>query len=289
MSQYSDAYEAASPYMKHLQSVWGADLPVLLAYVERATRPWRDQEMNRFRDSVRCHPGRPTRTLVVVGERDVHSSEEQFAAAQEACATVLEVSGSCLHDTSRADPGSLLLLFTGGAHGVREPFAEVPALELMFLFRGRYGDVLDPYISVDQVSPNTRAQAQFIGSLIRSFPVDRIVFTLPIEHIARFAATLYGELSRSTEQELRLPMPFFLGAGRWSDWTRDRSSSGLTRAREAFGSVQVPGDPEVLADWKLLGSEYGVRYQREVEVSSDRVASALSPGRMLEILGEKPR
>ncbi|MBI4449506.1 hypothetical protein HY634_00425, partial [Candidatus Uhrbacteria bacterium] len=169
------------------------------------------------------------------------------------------------------------LLFTGGVYGLEAVYGERPAAALAADFNARTANAFAPRVSVDQFSQNTGHQARIIGQIVRSVGYQRIVVCLPIEHVARFAATVAFDLN---ERGLRVPF-VFLGDGAWDEEIPQRH---MTRAREAFGPVQKVGDPGALLASKLLGGEYEDRLATEcdLERSKGYACPALKPSAMLE-------
>ncbi|MEK7105182.1 MAG: hypothetical protein AAB865_00645 [Patescibacteria group bacterium] len=261
-------------YRAHLSEVWGADLPFLLDYVDRATVGW-SREQPRFARDVATDVGAPT--LIIVGERDRWVAELQAGAALTAASAVRDRRSTM--DPARNVANPFQILFTGGCYGLEETFAERPALGLMHNFRALAGGAFDPWLTVDQMSVNTGHQARIIGAMIACMNYRRVVIVQPIEHIARFAATLAFDL---VGRQIR-PEFYFFGVGEWSDRTRTREHAALTRAREAFGPIQQPGDPDTLDPRKLLGGEYSTRYFKEQSPLHNRgyACGALSPADML--------
>lgn len=261
---------AMAPYREALERVWGAEFPALTDYLAVATAPWR-QNAAVLRAELKRAPHAPT--LILVGERAaaaIGMRREQFLA-------VLQAVKLCEPQTP------FHLLFTGGVYGLEEMYGERPAAALAADFNERTRDAYAARVSVDQFSQNTGHQARIIGQIVQSVGYQRIVVCLPIEHVARFAATVAYDLA---ERGLHIPF-VFLGDGDWDDEIPQRH---MTRAREAFGPVQKIGDPDVLLASKLLGGEYEDRLATECDLEKSRgyACPALKPSAILEFYVAKP-
>ncbi|MDP3770674.1 MAG: hypothetical protein Q8R16_00040 [bacterium] len=262
---------AMAPYREALERAWGAEFPALTDYLAVATAPWR-QNAAVLRAELKRAPSAPT--LILVGERAAEADgsgmrREQFLAVLQA---VKLLESAPFH-----------LLFTGGVYGLEEMYGERPAAALAADFNARTGHAFAPRVSVDQFSQNTGHQARIIGQIVRSVGYQRIVACLPIEHVARFAATVAFDLH---VRDIHIPF-VFLGDGAWEEEIPQRR---MTRAREAFGPVQKVGDPGVLLASKLLGGEYEDRLATECdpERSKGYACPALKPSMMLASFIAKP-
>jgi len=256
---------ALAPYREALERVWGAELPALTEYLTIATAPWR-QNAAVLRAELKRAPNAPT--LILVGARTAEADgsgmrHEQFLA-------VLQAVKLCEAQTP------FHVLFTGGVYGLETMYGERPAAALAADFNTRTANAFAARVSVDQFSQNTGHQARIIGQIVRSVGYQRIVACLPIEHVARFAATVAYDCN---ERDLRIPF-VFLGDGAWEEEIPQRM---MTRAQEAFGPVQKVGDPGVILASKLLGGEYEDRLATECDPVKSRgyACPALKPSAML--------
>ena len=263
--RYTRLDAAMAPYRETLGRMWGLEFPALRDYLAIATTPWRVHAATLHADLKRDPR---SRTLILVGERatepGVGMREEQFLAALQAV-KLCEGSDTPYH-----------ILFTGGVYGLETAYGERPAFYLQRDFHARTYGAYAQRCSIEQLSQHTGHQARIIGQIVQSVGFRRIVVCIPIEHIARFSATLAYDLEQRT---LAVQFVFF-GDGNWEDEIPQRK---MTRAREAFGPIQKVGDPYVRLATKLLGGEYEDRLATECdpEKSKGYACPALRPSRML--------
>ncbi|MBI4142382.1 hypothetical protein HY480_00730 [Candidatus Uhrbacteria bacterium] len=257
---------AIAPYGETLERMWGAEFPALRDYLAIATAPWQ-RNAAVLRADLKRAPSAPT--LILVGERTADGNEwkmddEQYFATLQA--------------VKLCEPATPFhVLFTGGVYGLEDAYGERPAAALAADFHEWTDHAFVRHCSVEQFSQNTGHQARIIGQIVRSVGYQRIVICIPIEHIARFGATVAFDLA---ERGIHIPF-VFLGSGAWGEEIPKRH---MTRAREAFGPVQKVGDPGVILASKLLGGEYEDRLATECDPvkSKGYACPALRPSAMLE-------
>ncbi len=252
-----EVLSAMAEHRNGLEQLWGQNFPALVSYVARATGSWK-QHLDALRRNITKDAPRPT--LIIVGERG--SSHEPVHAATAAAELMAP-------HVPHWD-----ILFTGGVYGLAASHGEVPAATLASWFHNDTGHQFGSRASVDQFSKNTGHQGRIIGQIVRTIGYDWIIVCLPIEHIARFAATLAFDLHQHGYHR-----PFtFLGTGNWGDVIPERD---MTRAREAFGPIQSPEEAKLST--KRLGGEYAARLHTECFSPKrfDFACPALPPSDML--------
>lgn len=263
-----------------LSKLWGDRFGDLVDYLTFATTPWQ-WNVSDLQASLKRAPTAPT--LILVGERSTTgdpATNGQYKAALQAVKLV--------------ENSPFQVMFTGGVYGLEAFYGERPAWQMAQDFDRLTSGAYARQISVEQFSQNTGHQARVLGEVVKRIGFGRVVICIPIEHVARFAATLaFDMVERWTDDFERAkdagkPMPklaemIFFGNGDWEDVIPQRK---MTRAREAFGPVQGLDDPEVVLATKRLGGEYGERYhiEQDLEKSRGYACPALSPKAMLEAL-----
>ncbi len=259
---------AIAPYQKPLSMLWGNKYPYLVRYLTFATAPWQ-HNVRHLQQSIKQRPGAPT--LVLVGERGCPadgSVNGQLTAAVQAV-KIAENAGNPFH-----------VLFTGGVYGLESLYGERPAADLYDDFNRLTANAYRRHCSTEQLSQNTGHQARVIGQMIASLGFGRAVSCIPIEHVARFTATLAFDV---VERELALHLICF-GNGDWSELIPQRN---MTRAHEAFGPIQTPDDSDAMLATKLLGGEYGERYFKEQSAAYNKnyACGAVDPEMMVMWFG----
>lgn len=261
-----------------LKKLWDDRFPDLVSYLTVATSPWQWNVAD-LQASIKRAPTAPT--LILVGERGTVQDpldNGQYKAALQAVKLV--------------ENAPFQIMFTGGVYGLEAFYGERPAWSLAQDFDLLTGGAYARHISVEQFSQNTGHQARVLGEIIRRVGFGRVVVCIPIEHVARFAATLGfdmverwladGEKAKADGKAApKLAEMIFFGNGDWEDLILHRR---MTRAREAFGPVQALDDPDLVLATKRLGGEYGERYhvEQDLERSRGYACPALSPKAMLE-------
>ena len=271
--------QGMGPYRTEMERAWGDDFSDLVDYLAVATAPF-DDGLERLQRDVRQFPNQ--RTVVIGDEYSAgidptgRDNSILFAAIDAANALAREWKPRALRNF-RQEPGSFSVVFSGAVRGV-EQFGEFTGSVLMRQFNELTGGAFAPVVFADEMSVNTGDQAWILAALLKVRAADRVVICTPIEHSARFGATVAYAMSKLDVSESC--SMFFLAPGTWDEVDEGK---GISRAAQAFGPlVQAEGQS------KKFGDEYGAsRYWKEQNPTLNQGLScpALSPKEMLKILG----
>lgn len=268
--------EVAAPYMEHMTAMWGGETEGVLRACE-LTLPhflWPLVAGKMIGNSDDLATLRP---LVVVVERT-------FTGANEAAKRVYN---KLCERVGVKDVG---MLFTGGDTG-RQHYDECPALLMYENFSREQRAVRrDANISVDNLSMNTGTQALTVAHCLDVGNFRTIYLVAPYDHMTRNCAVMLEacrrRFSARQEQIVRVSIiPVCYGN------PNDINASGLTMAREAFGSnVPEKREAKLAAAIRQRAGQYTERWKESIARSNDPTwpCGAATPAELIAHLHRQP-
>jgi hypothetical protein len=259
-----------APHEEAVKRIWKEDFPDLVSYLSHTAAPLCHQLAVLEADLIHVPQDR---SLIITGEcwgGDLSSGEKNTAllAAMHAAFLLKKYTPSPLPASLRQPSAEapFLLVFSGGVRG-NEAFGEIPSYLLRAQFETMTDHLFASLTFEEGLSINTGMQGRLLASYIQTVQAKRVIIALPMEHAARFAATIASAL-----QDLSYSCSFFfVSVGAWDD--KDPNQP-VTKADIAFGPKRF-GEKSS----RVLGAEYTERYYPEQDPTQNKafLCKALSP------------
>lgn len=264
----------AAPYMEHMTATWGDETASVLRACE-LTLPHYLQPLVESKMIGNSDDLQTLRPLVVVVERTLTGANE---AAKR-------VYGALCERVGVKDVG---VLFTGGDTG-RQHYDEYPAFDMYEKFSREYRGIRPgSNISVDNLSMNTGTQALTVAHFLDVGNFRTVYLVAPYDHMTRNCAVMLEACRRrfSARELARVSIiPVCYG------YPNDINASGLTMAREAFGS-NIPGkrEAELAAAIRQRAGQYTQRWKESIARSTDPTwpCGAATPRELINFLVSQP-